>query len=213
VCKRASIRPGELVGTTLLALACAASDAAGSAPRATRSADRHVHGSGTLIVVLEADELTVRLESPIANLVGFEHTPQTPAERRAWDEALARLRAGGDEYFTPSRAARCSLVDTALEDPFEAHGDGEEHDGEDPGHDDPGHDHAEPDHAGHEHTGHADLQVQYRFSCARAERLRELEVGLFVAFEGLQQLEAVYVDRQHQFGATLSASSARLRWR
>jgi hypothetical protein len=41
----------------------------------------HVHGVATLDIAVEARKITVQLESPLDNLLGYERTPRTDAER------------------------------------------------------------------------------------------------------------------------------------
>jgi hypothetical protein len=184
---------------------------------ALRDAAAHVHGHGDLAVTVDGDTLTVRFESPVFTLVGFEHPPASAAELTAWSEVLQHFRASDQRMFRPSDNARCSVVGTAIQDPFAAHAD---HDGTAPAdHDDRGaeisemHTHEHDDHDAAVHDEHYELVVQYRFDCARMDRLRAIDVGLFGVFDGLAVLNAVYLDQERQYGATLSATRARLRWR
>lgn len=186
----------------------------------TRSAERHVHGTGSMTVLRDGDTLQVRLESAVFDLVGFEHAPQTSAQAQAWADVLAGLRERAAPLVRPNAAARCALAGVDVEDPFVAA----------PGHDrdapaqapdpaSPGsaaeatvdtapaeHAHSAPSH------DHADVHVTYRFDCTRMEKLRELDVALFEAFPGLERLEAVYLDRQRQSGALLTPGRSRFRW-
>jgi hypothetical protein len=165
----------------------------GAAEAGVRSAEAHVHGTATLSLVRDGDSLTVRLETPVFNLTGFEHAPASQAQSQAWARVLQALREPGDRLLQPSRAARCSLVDVDIEDPF--HGEAA-----------PGAEHA----AGEDHS-HADLHASYRFVCDRPARLRAFEVTLFETFPGIERLDAVYLSRQRQTGGTLTASRPRFR--
>ena len=57
----------------------------------------HVHGIAKLDVAVEATKITVQLESPLDNLLGYERAPRTDAERRQADAMVARLKARADE--------------------------------------------------------------------------------------------------------------------
>jgi len=45
--------------------------------QATRSHGAHVHGMARLDLAWEGAQVQIRLETPLANLVGFEHRPET----------------------------------------------------------------------------------------------------------------------------------------
>src|SRR5512144_2661724 len=53
----------------------------------------HEHGVVRLDVAVEPGRVTLLMESPLANLIGFERAPRTDAERQRVDAALAALNA------------------------------------------------------------------------------------------------------------------------
>lgn len=55
----------------------------------------HVHGEAHLSIAAAEGELYIEFESPAANMVGFEHPPQSQKEKLAL-EAAARKLAGAD---------------------------------------------------------------------------------------------------------------------
>jgi hypothetical protein len=208
----------------LLLLSVAALDggwgsaAAALAEEGRRSAGQHLHGVARLTLVREGKALSVQLETPVFNLIGIEHEPATAAERAAWDDALSRLTRRDQPPVLPNRAARCSLVDVMVDDPFAPRDHG--HAGDDQGHEDyqdhdgdgaDAGDHDAEDHDADDHE-HADVDVRYRFECDRDERLREVQVALFDEFPGVARLDAIYLDARHQAGATLTPDRSRFRW-
>jgi len=52
----------------------------------------HVHGVAEMRVVVDCAQLEVPLESPLDNLLGFEHAPRTETERAAVRTMAATLR-------------------------------------------------------------------------------------------------------------------------
>lgn len=56
------------------------------------SHEAHVHGEAEMTLILQNDELAINFESPAANLVGFEHHPETDLQRNALDAVLTDLR-------------------------------------------------------------------------------------------------------------------------
>jgi hypothetical protein len=138
----------------------------------------HVHGVGNLNVLLHGTELVIELETPAANITGFEHAPENEAQEKQLDEALTTLRSG-DKLFAFSGAGGCKLqeaeVGTDMEKGDAHHGHDEaatkehdehshkdhehHHDGagkhEEHEHDDHGQEHeAVHDHDEHEHHDH-----------------------------------------------------------
>ena len=53
----------------------------------------HVHGEAVLLVVTEAGQVQVRLESPAESVIGFEHPPRTTQEWQRAATAIAALSA------------------------------------------------------------------------------------------------------------------------
>ncbi|MEO0975219.1 MAG: DUF2796 domain-containing protein, partial [Pseudomonadota bacterium] len=140
-------------GLPLLAAAALACTAMPTTADAARSADRHVHGTADLVLAREGQRLTARFESPVFNLLGIEHAPQTPAQREAWQTVLTRLTSKEDPVLVPNRSARCALVGVSLSDPFADDAEHDEHDAEHEAHDEHAHD-GEHEHESHEeHDG------------------------------------------------------------
>ena len=57
----------------------------------TRQHGPHVHGHGTVNLVIEGNKLAIELEAPGADIVGFEHPARTAEQTAAVDAAQARL--------------------------------------------------------------------------------------------------------------------------
>ncbi len=153
--------------------------------------DAHVHGEARLAVAVDGPTLTLMLESPADNLLGFEHAPRNDSERAAvmrLKETLSRPA----ELFVPSPAAGCAPSGTKLASALL-----------DAGHP-PGH-----DAHGAEHT---DVEAEYVFHCAQPGELAGLEVRLFDRFDGLGKLKAEVVGPRGQKAATLDPKQRILGW-
>jgi hypothetical protein len=74
----------------------------------------HVHGVARLDVAIEATRVTVQMEMPLENLLGYERAPRSDAERRQADAAVARLRAVS-AMFVIDPAAQCKPATVELE--------------------------------------------------------------------------------------------------
>lgn len=183
--------------SAVLAAVVLAGVVAGTPARAQHAHAAHEHGVAELRVVAEGEALVVEFASPLDNLVGFEHAPRTPAERKAMADAEAALRNGAG-LLQPSAAANCRLKDVALDSPWLQ---GKRHDH--------GHDHAHA-HAEPASDGHAELVAGYRFECARPAALESLRIGLFDAFPRLRELRAERATARGQGAAVLKAGQAEL---
>ena len=150
----------------------------------------HVHGIGQLNLALEGREMHLELDSPAANLVGFEHAPSSEADHAALDQALATLKQG-DRLFVFNRAAGCRLAEAEIASDLIDQSD-----------------HKHKQEGGHEHHGesHADIQAAYRFECANPGKLEQLSVELFEAFAGTERLNVQFVIGDKQGAAELTAS-------
>lgn len=148
----------------------------------------HEHGVVKLDIAIEAGKLTVQMESPLDNLVGFERAPRTNAERQRVDAAVARLKAAAT-LFKIDPAAGCTLASVDLVSaPLKL------------GQPEPG---AVDD-------GHADLDGDFAFNCKDSARVSFIELGLFSAFSGMQRIDVQIAAPQGQFKRTLQRPASRI---
>lgn len=173
------LKPTQAARTFMHAAACAAALAATFAV----AAPAHEHGTAKLDVVLDGPTLTVVLESPLDNLVGFEHAPKNNKQRAALLQMEERLRAA-DTLFRPDPAARCSVKEVSVEHPFQA---------------------------GRKAASgrHSDADVSWSFTCAQPSALKQLEVRLFDVFPDLKRLQTQTAGPSGQGAATLDKTN---RW-
>jgi hypothetical protein len=204
----------ETIGASLaMALLAAAMLTPATATAQGGSHAAHVHGLARLAVVADGAQLNIAFESPLHNLVGFEHAPRTAEQREAVARMMAALNAPAD-LFAPTSAAGCSPVRIAIESPWlvDADGHDHEHEHEHEHEHDHGHDH-DHDH-GHDHGhDHADLYAEYDFHCDAPSELRGLEVGLFAHFPGIERIQAELATPGGQSAIRLDAGTRELRWR
>jgi hypothetical protein len=156
-----------------LALSASAALAAGKA---------HEHGALKLDVAIEGNKLSIAMEAPLDNLLGFERAPRTDAERKAAAEVLARLRSPdrGKALFATDAAAQCTLSQADVQAPV-----------------------LEPGAKPAPKDEHAELDASYEFSCAQPGELRNLDVGLFDAYRRIQRIDVQVVGPKGQSKITL----------
>jgi len=146
----------------------------------------HQHGVARLDVAVEPTRVTLDLETPLDNLLGFERAPRNDAERKAADAALARLRDAA-VLFRIDPAAGCTLAKVTLVSPALGLG-------------------GKPD----DKAAHADLDGRFEFDCKAGGRAGFVEVGLFDAFAPLKRVELQVVTPKGQLKATLVKPASRV---
>lgn len=156
----------------------------------------HVHGQAVLRVVVDGNTLSAELESPLDNILGYEHTPGTAQEQQAVKLAVIALRKPG--ILLPTPAAQCtpqkvSLASAALTPAML----GETGPATPPSADEP---------------GHADLDGEFSWQCAKPEFLHSLRVDLFLAFPRLHKLQVEVAGPKGQSATTLTQSHRTVQW-
>lgn len=76
----------------------------------------HEHGVATLALAVGDAGLEITLESPAANVLGFEHTPSTDAEKQKLADVKTKLQAAADLFALNSEAG-CELKDVSIDTP------------------------------------------------------------------------------------------------
>jgi hypothetical protein len=159
----------------------------------------HEHGVADLQVAVDGGHLSIELKTPLDNLVGFEHAPRTDAQRKALDDAEARLRDFPRLFVLPAAAA-CEVKEVVLTSPWHTatesgqdHGHGHAH----------GHDHKQDD-------GHSDMHVHYMLECVAPAALNELQVKLSDAFRRMSRVRAETATPRGQGSATLTKTRNKL---
>jgi len=164
----------------------------------------HVHGIAALNLALEGKEVQVELESPAANIAGFEHAPASKADHAALDKAVAVLK-DGDHLFRFNSEAGCRMEKAQVSSSLLVEEDDEHHMH---GHDGHGHkhEHEEHGHEGHEGETHSDIEAVYHFECAKPGKLTQLSIELFEAFPATEKLNVQYVIESKQGATELTAA-------
>lgn len=166
-----------------------------SAAAAALAASAHSHGVARLDVAVDGPTVTLRLESPLESLLGFERAPRNDAERGQVRAMAQALRAGS--AFVPTAAARCRLDSVKLASPVLA----------------PellGETGASP--KGKADGEHADLEGTFVYRCEDTKLLAGLDVMLFDSFKRLRRVDAQVVGPKGQSAFKLTARARQIRW-
>ncbi|WP_373187978.1 DUF2796 domain-containing protein [Halopseudomonas sp.] len=175
----------------------------------------HEHGVATLNLVLDGEHLVFELESPAANIVGFEHMPASEKDLATAKQARQRLTKA-DALFAFPGAAACTLEDAEVESPLFAAAKEQSHDHDEAHRNDhhkaheEHHDHAQDDHAEHE-SAHSDIHAHFRFVCENPGALQQIEVKLFEVFPYTEKLLLQAITPNGQQGGELTPAQSVIR--
>lgn len=174
--------------TTTFALGVYLLAGALSAQAQHRELGAHEHGRGTLNIAVEGNRISMELEVPGADIVGFEHVAKTRQQKTAMEKAQKQLLAP-QSLFKFSNSAQCTVNSANVE--LEDGG----HDGDKK--------------AGEEHS-HSEFHAQYTFDCRAPASLTAIEFDYFRAFAGAQRLDVNVITPKGQNKFEVSRSKPRI---
>jgi len=150
------------------------------------AADKHAahsHGVGNLELVVQGSSVKASFEIPMESLLGFEHLPRTPEQKKAMAD-LQTATAQASYFITLPAAADCQPKSLQVNaDMFKG-----------------------------QKSEHSDLDVALEFSCAQPNALKQLEIPLFKKHPRLSSLKVDMVSPKGQASVTLKAKDPVLRW-
>ncbi|MDR1947373.1 MAG: DUF2796 domain-containing protein [Desulfovibrio sp.] len=183
--------------------------------------EAHEHGTARLNLSVEGQRVEIKLETPLANLISFEHAPSTDAQKKEVRDMAAALHKADTLFIFPAEA-RCRLEKVSLEsevlsaDLLAAAGASAGLAGKDAIHKGASHkDAAEKAPAGGKEEGgetHADLDAEITFLCDNSENLKRIEVRMFAQFPDLREIEVQTVTPGRQGAAELTPQSNVIGW-
>ena len=182
-----------------------------------RSAEAHIHGDAELAVVVDADVVTIELETPLYNLLGFEHHPETAAQKTKVEMAEGQLQKG-EALFVFNAEAKCNLMSESkavhlFDEDHEEHDDHEEHHDDHEEHDDEEHDddeHHDDEYHDEDESSHKDALLQYQYRCAAPSSLENVSVNLFEFFEDMSDIDVTYLGPSTQKQVSLTRKNTQM---
>lgn len=169
-----------------------------------RSHEAHVHGKVEVNIAQDGQELLVEVTAPGADVVGFEHAPETAEQKKVFEQAIAQLNKP-EELFSFNNAS-CTLkfksVTNTLEDDHDDH----------EGHDHAEHDH--DDHEGHDHSegGHGEFTVEYHYQCSDIAKLDTVNTQWFSKFSNTKSMTVNLLTDSAQIQEVLNADRVSFRF-
>lgn len=165
----------------LLAALCLLFGAATPATAIEREVGAHQHGHGNVNMAIEGPTVSIELEAPGADIVGFEHAALSAADKDALVAARLLLESPLQLFVLPSDA-RCS-VDSATVALIGKHGDqggGAPEKEEEPVEE------------------HVEFHGEYRLTCEHPERMNRVTFRYFDYFPGAQELDVYIITAERQ---------------
>lgn len=162
--------------------------------------EAHLHGLVEMTLAIEGNTVELNLESPAANIVGFEHLASTPEQHASVTRAKTILDL--PKQLLTFIGTRCESttqqVDfSAVLKPVETHHKEETHS-----------EHKEHTNEGHEdHQTHSEISARYRFHCDKGTKLTAIKVHLFDLFPRIETVHAAWVSDSNQASAVFTAGS------
>jgi Protein of unknown function (DUF2796) len=158
-----------------VAAAVVVASASALAAEEHRELGPHEHGHGRLNIAIEGKRVSMELQAPGADIVGFEHEASTPEQKAALAKAKATL-ADALSVFRLPEGAGCKVANASVAIQAE---DAHEHE----------HDAANKEADEHGEHHHSEFHVQYALDCATPNKLTNIEFKYFDLFAGAQELD------------------------
>jgi hypothetical protein len=143
----------------------------------------HEHGKVTFNVALEDQTLTIELDSPADNVIGFEHPPRTQAQRTAVRDMAAWLQSGRG-LFAFSPAAACRFTAAELHAP-----------------------------QWNDQDKHADYEARFTYRCAQPGELKWMQLRLLPKLHAVQEAHVNLLTATRQASETVKGADERVRLR
>lgn len=163
------------------------------------AASAHEHGVARFDAVIDGGTLVMTLDSPLDNVLGFEHAPRNDKQRAAVRRMEEKLQLA--DLMKPNAEAACKLDRVSFEHPYP--GDRTKNLAAPA---------AQPTNPAPTQAGHADLEATWTFLCATPAALRQVDVGLFTQFSGLKVLKVQLAGPRGQTSTVLRPGKTRLTW-
>ena len=138
--------------------------------------ERHQHGASTLEISLEKNTLAIRWESPLNDLIGFEHAPRSAKEKAAAQNLLSLLD-DPSSAFKPNSEAMCRMVAKSITAPNLSD--------------------IQTKHTGdastHDHAVHSDLDYSVTYHCSSPDALSQLDIRALTTWPTIKDIDASLV--------------------
>lgn len=173
--------------------------------------EAHQHGVVELNIALDDQQLMLELTAPGNDIVGFEHSPETEAEKAVLNRSLQILN-NPQALFSFNKSADCKLQGLSISESFSKL-ESDEHDEHDEAHkkehEHEEHDH-EDEHSQDEGQHHGGVRAQYHYSCKNADQLKQVMTRWFEVFERSEAIKVQLLLGDSQKSVSLDKDNSRI---
>ena len=164
-------------------------DVHGNEAHEQRGHEAHQHGHADLAIAWSGTDMSIELQTPAYNILGFEYVPSTAAEKELLARSITILETEALMVLTPE--ADCAIVFANVEtDLIERWHDVE---------------------GAHEEEGkgHSEFEASYTLQCKKPEKLIAIDASrLFEAFPNFVAIQVQWISDRRQSAKTLTAEDS-----
>lgn len=182
----------------------------------------HAHGVAELTLAWDGEILEIELESPAANVVGFEYKATTAEEKNTVQKSESLLKDVAKIITIKNASCRSSSVSIDMAGVLtegkhdKGHHDKDHHEKEHHEYKQESKEHHESHE--HHHEGkhdkkqetHSEITANYQFECSKPKDSISVSLGLFDHFRGFEKINAMWVTNTEQGAKTLDAENKSL---
>jgi hypothetical protein len=163
-----------------------------------RQKDSHEHGAAKLMMALEGEKLHVEFEVPSESLIGFEHFPKSPSNRKNFNEAI-KILSDPSKLFSIPIKAECLLVGMNVSQSLFSKEEEHVHEAEK----EHGHDESEKeDEHGHDESEkseiHSEFKSDYYWNCQHLDEIDSIGTQLMSFFFGIEEIRVNWISNNGQ---------------
>ena len=161
------------------------------------AADKHVHGAATLMLSGQGQQLEIMLESPAANLVGFEYHVSTPEQQATVEKVTQQLQTPSTLFAFNGSDCLVSSVNVDMSAVSQAQT--KHHSDDDKQHDEHDkHPHMNV-HKSSKKSVHSNITASYMLNCNRPiSQIKSINILLMKQFKAIDELTVQWVMENHQ---------------
>ena len=165
----------------------------------------HVHGEAEMTMILQNNELLINFESPSANIVGFEHQPETDEQKNAINAALLDLQ--DPTNWLQFDGSSCNLLSSTADTNLNSdHADEEHSDHADEEHSD----HADEEHSDHADETHTEFTAEYHYACEGSDNLESVIISLQSNYPSIEHIIVQWIVNGKQGATELEEGNQRV---
>ena len=159
--------------------------------------DAHTHGEVNLAIAKEGNKISIALESPSANLFGFEYFAESEAEVALVTQITAQLENANNLFVF--NGSDCQSTEVFVDSSAVL-----------PKHEKKHANHIEQDEHNHDKyqetaaLTHSEIQATYQFQCNETSELNSIKTNLFNQFSGIENITVYWITDHKQGSVILS---------